>query len=156
MRRTNLVNPNERFAREAEKVGFKTLPDIAALKIPFHWNGVLSREATIKTRRPVLARFVRAVTEAIAIYKTEKEWTKMVIGKYLRTNDADNIERTYNSFRLLFSEALQPTPNGVKTLLNDLAGKNTKAVEIKPKDPVAGRFVDEFERSGLIKQLCGR
>ena len=79
-----------------------------------------------------------------------------MIGKYLRTNDADNLERTYNSFKPLFSEAPQPTPNGVKTLLDDLAGKNTKAVGIKPKDPVVGRFVDEIERSGLIKQLCGR
>ena len=143
----------EPFVREAEKVGFKTLVDIGALKIPFHWAGVLSREATIKARRPVLARFVRAMTEAIHIYKSEKEWTKSVIGKYLRTNEAENLERTYNSFSPMFPEVPYPTPEGVKTLLDDLAGKSPKAGEANPKEFVDGSFVDEMERSGFIKQL---
>jgi ABC-type nitrate/sulfonate/bicarbonate transport system substrate-binding protein len=143
----------EPFVREAEKVGFKTLVDIGALKIPFHWAGVLSREATIKARRPVFARFVRAMTEAIHIYKSEKEWTKSVIGKYLRTNDPENLERTYNSFSPIFPEVPYPTPEGVKTLLDDLAGKSPKAGEANPKEFVDGSFVDEMERSGFIKQL---
>jgi hypothetical protein len=141
---------------EAEKVGFKTLVDIGALKIPFHWAGVLSRESTIKARRPVFARFVRALTEAIQIYKTEKEWTKGVIGKYLRTDDAENLERSYNSFRPLFLEVPHPTVDGVKTVLDDLAGKNPKATEVNPKDLVDGSFVDEMKRSGFIKQLYAK
>ena len=143
----------EPFVREAEKVGFKTLIDVGALKIPFHWAGVLSRESTIKARRPIVSRFVRAMTEAIHIYKTEKEWSKGVIGKYLRTNDAENLERTYNSFRLLFPEVPRPTVDGVKTLLDDLSGKIPKAADANPKEFVDGSFVDEMERSGFIKQL---
>ncbi len=146
----------EPFVREAEKVGFKTLIDVGALKIPFHWAGVLSREVTIKARRPVFARFVRAMTEAIHIYKSEKEWTKAVIGKYLRTNDAENLERTYNSFRPLFPEVPHPTVDGVKTLLDDLAGKTPKAAEANPKEFVDGSFVEEMERAGFVKQLYGR
>ena len=34
-----LVEP---FVREAEKFGYKSLIDIGALNIPFHWNGVLT------------------------------------------------------------------------------------------------------------------
>jgi NitT/TauT family transport system substrate-binding protein len=143
----------EPFVREAEKVGFKTLLDIGALKIPFHWAGVLVRESTIKARRPVFTRFVRAMTEAIHIYKTEKEWTKGVIGKYLRTNDPENLERSYNSFRPLFPEVPHPTVDGVKTLLDDLAGKNPKAADVNPKELIDGSFVDEMERAGFIKQL---
>lgn len=143
----------EPFVREAEKVGFKTLVDVGALKIPFHWAGVLSREATIKTRRPLFNRFIRAMSEAIHIYKSEKEWTKGVIGKYLRTNDAENLERTYNSFSPLFPEVPRPTADGVKTLLDDLAGKTPKAAEANPKEFVDGSFVEELERSGFFKQL---
>ncbi len=146
----------EPFVREAEKVGFKTLVDVGALKIPFHWAGVLSREVTIKARRPVFARFVRAMTEAIHIYKTEKDWTKAIIGKYLRTTDAENLERTYNSFRPLFPEVPSPTPDGVKTLLDDIAGKTPKAGEANPKEFVDGSFVEEMERSGFIKRLYSR
>jgi len=107
----------------------------------------------ITARRPVIERCVRAMTEAIQIYKTEKEWTKGVIGKYLRTNDAENLERTYNSFRPLFPEVPHPTVDGVKTLLDDLSGKIPKAADANPKEFVDGSFVDEMERSEFIKQL---
>jgi hypothetical protein len=82
-------------------------------------------------QRPVIERFARAMTEAIQIYKTEKEWTKGVIGKYLRTNDAGNLERSYNSFRPLFPEVPHPTVDGVKTLLDDLSGKIPEAADAK-------------------------
>jgi len=67
----------------------------------------------ITARRPVIERFVRAVTESIHIYKTEKDWTKAVNGKCLCTNDAENLERSYTSFRPLFPEASHPTVDGV-------------------------------------------
>ncbi len=73
------------------------------------------------------------MTKAIHIHKTEKEWTRRVIDKYLRTNDGEKLERTYNSFRPLFSEVPRPTADGVKTLLDDLAGKPPKAAEAIPK-----------------------
>jgi len=43
--------------------------------------------------------------------------------------------------------------DGVKTLLDDLAGKNPNAAEVNPKELVDGSFVDEMERSGFIKPL---
>jgi ABC-type nitrate/sulfonate/bicarbonate transport system substrate-binding protein len=63
-----LVEP---FVREAEKLGFKSLVDIGSLNIPFHWNGVLTREATIRSKGPLIAKFTRALVEAIHIFKTE-------------------------------------------------------------------------------------
>jgi ABC-type nitrate/sulfonate/bicarbonate transport system substrate-binding protein len=144
---------NEPFVREAEKLGFKSIVDVGSLKIPFHWNGVLSREATVKSKRGLLARFVRAMTEAIHIYKTEKAWTKSVIGKYLRMDDPESLERTYNSFNGILPDAPFPTSDGVKTLLDDLAGKNPKAAEANAKEFVDASFVEELERSGFIKRL---
>jgi hypothetical protein len=44
----------------------------------------------------------------------------------------------------------------VKTLLDDLAAKNPKAAAANPKDFVDMSFVEEVERSGLIKELYGR
>jgi hypothetical protein len=54
----------EPFLREATKLGFRDLFDISSLKIPFWWNAVLSREAIVKEKRPVLLKFVRAMIEA--------------------------------------------------------------------------------------------
>ena len=143
----------EPFVRETEKLGFKSLVDVSSLKIPFHWNGVLTRESIIKSKRPLIAKFVRAMTEAIHIYKTEKEWTKAIISKYLKISDPEGLERTYNSFRVILPETPYPTPEGVKTLLDDMVAKNPKVAEANPREFVDMSFVQEVDRSGSIKQL---
>jgi ABC-type nitrate/sulfonate/bicarbonate transport system substrate-binding protein len=147
---------NEPFVREAEKLGFKTLIDVPAQKIPFHWNGVLTKESALKARRPVFSRLTLALTEAIYGYKTEKEWTKALIGRYLKVNDAESLERAYNSLKTILPETPAPTPDGVKTLLDDIAAKNPKAAAANPRDFVDMSFVEEVERSGFIKKLYGR
>src|SRR5574341_1950780 len=63
----------EPFLREAEKLGFRDLLDIGSLKIPFWWNAVLTREAIIKAKRPLLAKFARGMMEAVHFIKTDKE-----------------------------------------------------------------------------------
>jgi ABC-type nitrate/sulfonate/bicarbonate transport system substrate-binding protein len=147
---------NEPFVREAEKLGFKTLIDVPSQKIPFHWNGVLTNESALKARRPVFSRLTLALTEAIYVYKTEKEWTKALIGRYLKVNDAESLERAYNSLKTILPETPSPTPDGVKTLLDDIAAKNPKAAAANPRDFVDMSFVEEVERSGFIKKLYGR
>jgi ABC-type nitrate/sulfonate/bicarbonate transport system substrate-binding protein len=147
---------NEPFVRDAEKLGFKVLIDVPSQKIPFHWNGVLTRESALKARRAVFYRLTMALTEAIHVYKTEKEWSKALIGRYLKVNDPENLERAYNSLKMILPETPAPTPDGVKTLLDDLSAKNPKAAAANPKDFVDVSFVEELERSGFIKQLYGR
>jgi hypothetical protein len=51
------------FLRQGEKLGFKDLFDIGSLKIPFWWNGVLTREAIVKAKRPLLLKFARAMMD---------------------------------------------------------------------------------------------
>jgi NitT/TauT family transport system substrate-binding protein len=147
---------NEPFVRDAEKLGFKVLVDVPSQKIPFHWNGVLTKESALKARRPVFYQLTAALTEAIHVYKTEKEWTKALIGRYLKVNDPESLERAYNSLKLILPEIPSPTPDGVKTLLDDLAPKNPKAAAANPRDFVDMSFVEELERSGFIKQLYSR
>jgi hypothetical protein len=52
------------------------------MNIPFHWNGVLTREISIRSKRPLIAQFVRAMAEAIHIYKSDKDSTMKIISKY--------------------------------------------------------------------------
>jgi len=147
---------NEPFVRDAEKLGFKTLVDVPAQKIPFHWNGVLTKETSLKARRPVFARLTLALTEAIHVYKTEKEWTKSIIGKYLKVSDPENLERAYKNLYGILPEVPLPTPDGVKTLLDDMAPKNARAAAANPRDFVDLSFVEEMERSGFVRQLYGK
>jgi NitT/TauT family transport system substrate-binding protein len=147
---------NEPFIREAERLGFRDLVNMATLKIPLHANGVVTREAIIKAKRPMVAKFVRAMTEANHYIKNDKEETKAIIGKYTKLTDPDGLERTYRNYTAVLLEVPYADPAGIKTLLDDMAPKNAKAAAADPKSFVDSSFVQEMEASGFIKQLYKR
>ena len=146
----------EPLVREAEKMGFRDLFDIGTLKIPYHVNSVVTRESTIKTRRPLVAKTVRAFTEALHFIKTNKEETKALIGRNLKVTDPEGLERAYRAYNAAFPEIPYPNPEGVKTLLDDMAPRTPKAASADPKSFVDMSFVQELEASGFIRQLYKR
>jgi ABC-type nitrate/sulfonate/bicarbonate transport system substrate-binding protein len=143
----------EPFLTQAEKLGFRNLYNITDLKIPFWWNGILSREGIVKTKRPLMLKLTRAMVEAIHIIKTEKEYAKGLIKKNLGVADPEGLERAYKDYSNVFPEIPYPTPDGVKTMLDDMAPKNPKAASADPKTYVDLSLVAELDKSGFIKQL---
>lgn len=146
----------EPFVREAEKLGFRNLFDIGSLKIPFWWNGILTREAILKTKRPLMMKLVRSMVEAIHFIKSDKEAAKAIFAKNLGITDPDGLERAYRDYSAVFPEVPYPTPEGVKTMLDDMAPRNPKAAAADPKAFVDMSLVKELETSGFIKQLYKR
>jgi NitT/TauT family transport system substrate-binding protein len=143
----------EPFLTQAEKLGFRNLYDIADLKIPFWWNGILSRESIVKAKRPLLLKLARAMVEAMHIIKTEKEYAIGLIKKNLGVTDPEGLARAYKDYSNIFPETPYPTPDGVKTMLDDLAPKNPKAATADPKAFVDPSLIRELDSSGFIKQL---
>jgi NitT/TauT family transport system substrate-binding protein len=144
----------EPFLTEGEKkFGFRNLYNISDLKIPFWWNGILSREGIVKTKRPLLLKLARAMVEAMHIIKTDKEYAKSLFKKNLGVADPEGLERAYKDYSSVFPEVPYPTPDGVKTMLDDLARTNPKAAAADPKTFVDPSLIKELDSSGFIKQL---
>ena len=143
----------EPFLTQAENLGFRNLYNVSDLKIPFWWNGILSREGIIKTKRPLLLKLARAMVEAIHVIKTEKEYAKALIKKNLGVADPEGLERAYKDYSNAFPEVPYPSPDGVKTMLDDLARANPKAAAADPKAFVDTSLIRELDTSGFIKQL---
>ena len=144
---------NEPFIKEAERLGFRDLVNMATLKIPLHGNGIVTREAIIKAKRPMVTKFARAITEAIHYIKADKDATKTVIGKYTKFTDPEGLERTYKNYTSVLLDVPYADPAGIKTLLDDMAPRNPKAAAADPNSFVDASFVQEMESSGFIKQL---
>lgn len=143
----------EPFLTQAEGLGFRNLYNISELKIPFWWNGILSREAVIKTKRPLMLKLARAVVEAIHIIKSDKEYAKAIFKKNLGVADSEGLERAYKEYSNVFQEVPYPNPDGVKTMLDDMAVKTPKAASADPRTYVDLSLIKEIEASGLIRQL---
>ncbi|MET0500838.1 MAG: ABC transporter substrate-binding protein [Candidatus Binatia bacterium] len=148
-----LVEP---FVREAEKLGYKSLIDIGSLNIPFHWNGVLTRQTIAQSKAALIGKFARGMVEAIHIYKTDKESTLKIIGKYTQITDPDSLERTYQAYIKILPEVPLPAPEGVKTFLDYMAASRPEAGKADAKSFVDLNFVQEVHTSGFIRQLYGR
>ena len=144
----------EPFLTEGEKkFGFRNLYNISDLKIPFWWNGILSREGIVKAKRPLLLKLARAMVEAMHIIKTDKEYAKSLFKRNLGVADPEGLERAYKDYSSVFPEVPYPTPDGVKTMLDDLARTNPKAAAADPKTFVDPSLIKELDSSGFIKQL---
>jgi ABC-type nitrate/sulfonate/bicarbonate transport system substrate-binding protein len=143
----------EPFLTQAERLGFRNLYIVSELKIPFWWNGILTREVILKSKRPLMLKLARAVVEAIHIIKTDKEYAKALFKRNLGVADPEGLERAYQDYSNIFPEAPYPTPDGVKTMLDDLAPRNPKAAAADPTAFVDQSLIKELDASGFIKQL---
>ena len=146
----------EPFVTQAEKLGLRNLYNISDLKIPFWWNGILSRETIVKSKRPLMLKLARAMVEAIHIIKTEKEYALNLFKKNLGVSDPEGLQRAYKDYSNAFPEVPYPTPDGVKTMLDYSARTNPKAATADPNTFVDPSLIKELDSSGFIKQLYRR
>jgi hypothetical protein len=96
------------------------------------------------------------MTEAIHLFKSDRETTVKIISKYTQITDADSLDKTYQAYVTLLPETPLPTPEGVKTFIDYMAPSRPDAAKMNPKDFVDASFVQEAQGSGFIRQLYGR
>ncbi|MGE5217106.1 MAG: ABC transporter substrate-binding protein [Chloroflexota bacterium] len=114
---------------------------------------VASRLSYIGEKRDTLRKFTRALLEGIHLYKTNKDFSKKVIGKYVKTTDNDALEDSYQYFSRLVPQKPYPSIDAVKEALAELGEKDPKARSAKAEDFVDMSLIKEFDDSGFIDGL---
>jgi NitT/TauT family transport system substrate-binding protein len=137
----------------AEKLGYPTVVDMAALQIPFPQNGVYTSTKLIRENPDMVRRYMRAYTEAIHFFKTRKEDTIKIMSKYSRLDDRKTLNEAWDWHAKFIPEAPYPPVEGYQLILQDMTATNPKAAQANAKDLVDARFVKELEDSGFIKAL---
>jgi NitT/TauT family transport system substrate-binding protein len=100
---------------QAERKGFRTLLE-AKKELVYPTASVVTRRKTIREDRDTVMRFVRGYVEGIAYLKQNKEFSKKVLGKYLRTSDPEYLEGAYIIFRQDFIAAPNPITKGLEAI----------------------------------------
>ena len=114
---------------------------------------VASTRLVIKERKETLRKFMRALVEGIYIYKTQKDFSKRVIAKYMRINDAEAIDESYQFFSRLVPAKPYIPMNSIKEVLLELGEKDPRVASLKPEDFADMSFVKELDESGFIDGL---
>ena len=97
---------------------------------------------------------MKAFVEAIHYFKTHRKETLAIYRKYLKTDDMEALEETYEAVGLnLVPEKPYPTMKGIRIVLKEMASKNPKAEAAMPDQFVDLTFIRELDKSGFIDRL---
>jgi len=96
---------------------------------------------------------MRAFVEAIYVYKTQPDFSKKVIAKYMRVSDPDAVEDSYQFFSRLVPAKPYPPLEGIKEALLELGEKDSKARNARPESFADMSLVKELDDAGFIDGL---
>ena len=114
---------------------------------------VVTRRKTLQEDRDTVMRMLRSHVEAIAYFKTHKEFSMKVLGKYLRTNDQELLEGSYEIFKQDFISVPYPIMNGLEATYDYVAQTRPEIRNRKPEDFMDPSLMAELDKSGFIKKL---
>ena len=137
---------------QAERMGFKVLFD-ARKEVVYPSMSVVTRRKNIQDDRDTVMRMVRAHVEGIAYFKTHKDFSMNVLSKYLRVNDRELLEGSYEIFKQDFISVPYPITKGLEATYDYVAQTRPEIRNRKPDDFVDPSFIAELDKSGFIKKL---
>jgi len=147
-----LVSPPTLFA--VEKLGFKELVSVTDMDLAFPNPSLIVQGGIIRKKPDLIERFMRAYARGIHRAKTDKEFTFKSIAKYTKIEDPPVLQKAYD---LYVGKVLEKAPYinmvGMKNALDDLAKTVPVAKNVKPEQFIETRFLDNLEKSGLLKEL---
>ncbi len=138
----------------AEKVGLKTLYDLAESGIEVPTTTVaVSREYT-KAHRDVVERYMRAYVEGTHRLFTDRGLAIRALKRYGGVQDSELLATTYDLFASKYIKKVPVlTVKAVQNALKIVAETNPKAKNRKPEEFMDTSFLEELEKTGFIKRL---
>ena len=147
-----VVSPPTNFA--LEKLGFKELVSVTDMGIPFPSPSLAAQGGVIRSKPDVINRFMRAYARGIQRARTDKESALKSMAKYTKLEDTFVLQKAYDLF---VGKVLEKAPYiemaAMRTALEDLARTTPAAKNAKPEQFIDLRFLENLEKSGLLKEL---
>jgi NitT/TauT family transport system substrate-binding protein len=137
---------------QAERKGFRMLWD-AKQEVSYPSMSIVTRRKYTVDDRDSVMRMVKAHVEGIHLLKTNKDFSLKVLGKYLKTNDRELLEGSYEIYRKDFISAPYPITQGLQPTYEYVAQQRPDVWNYKPEAFMDASFIAELEKSGFIKNL---
>jgi len=139
---------------KAAKMGYNTLADLQMLGLEYQHTGLAVTQNVIKTQPELVRNVLKAFVEAIYYMKTHPKEAIAILGKYLKTDDAEALVEAYEAVGLaLIPEKPYPTLKGIQIMLREMGIKDPAARAARPEQFVDMTFIKELDSSGFIDQL---
>ena len=138
---------------QAERKGFRMLWD-AKQEVSYPSMSIVTRRKYTVDDRDTVMRMVKAHVEGISLLKANKDFSLKVLSKYLKTNDRELLEGSYEIYRKDFISAPYPITQGLQPTYEYVAQQRPEVWNHKPEAFMDLSFIAELEKSGFIKSLA--
>lgn len=138
----------------AQREGMNILLDMSELGAEFQITGLASSQSFVKKSRPSALNLMRAFVQGIHFYKTRKPESMKIIAKYMRTDDMEAVDATYEYFAAkIVPRKPYPTAQGIKALIDLAAKERPDAAGVAPERMMNVSLLKELDDSGFIDRL---
>jgi len=143
-------------AAAARKAGFVELFQIGDLGIEVQGNGFATTRTYLAGNRATVKAALKGFVEAIYFIYANKKEAEKVFSKYMRTNDPDTLEDSYQGYIKSIPKKPYPTLKGIQYMLDILAPQIPAAKTAKPEQFVDMSLLQELEKEGFFAEMAKR
>jgi NitT/TauT family transport system substrate-binding protein len=140
----------------ARKAGLNELVSVGDLGVEVQGNGFATSRAYIASNRDTVKNALKGFVEAIYFIYANKAATQKVFAKYMRTNNSDVLEDSYNGYIKSIPKKPYPTLKGIQFMLDVLTPTLPNAKNFKPEQFVDLSFLQELEKEGFFNEMIKR
>lgn len=140
----------------AKQQGYRELADVADLVPDYQVAGVVTRRAFIRQNPEAVRGFVKAVAEAMVLFRNDPESVSKVMKERLKISDPLVIEETQKDYPRYMPKVPYPSRAGI-AVIKAFLDKNEPAVRpLSIDDQIDLQLIRELELSGFFTTLYQR
>ncbi|MFI5266358.1 MAG: ABC transporter substrate-binding protein [Chloroflexota bacterium] len=145
-----MLNPP--YTLDVETKGYHPVIDLAALKLPYVNASPMTLRSYITAHKEVVQSYIDAFIEANNRVRHDKAFTEQVMSKYLKLNDQNALDATYDYYiGKIYPAVPTPKPELFKDAIDQLATQNKAIAGFDANTIIDGSFVQSAVDRGLIQ-----
>ena len=134
------------------KAPHRALTDAVQLEIPYAGSMMTVTRNYFRDHRDTLERVLRAYVEGMAVFLKQKALAKTVLGKYIRRDQPDFLEETYDTASKYLEPVPRVDPRIVPVILSFAGLKDVDVDELTTK-VIDNSVLDKLQREKFFENL---
>lgn len=144
-------NPSE--VPQAVKAGFVEIIQMADIGFEVQGSGLATSRSYIKANREIVKSALKAYIEGIYYAFANKPPMLKVLAKYMRNNEQDVLDYSYQHYLKRTPKKPYPTMKGIQNMIEMSAPQIPQAKTAKPEQFVDLSFLQELEKEGFFGEM---
>jgi len=134
---------------KAAKLGMRELVRISELGFEDINGTVITTKSFLAQQRDTAMRFMRGFIRGMHRYRTDKELSKRVLGKYGKISDDELLEGAWQDYAPTIQKSPRPSLKAIQFMIEN----QFKTPLPKPESFVDTSLVDQLEKNGFIDSV---